>query len=133
MKEFERLGTRYRSSLADMKFRMEQLEAENDGSVDTGKRILELAQKAASLYSTQISAEKRKLLVSVYSNPKWTSSELAPNYRQTFDMFAETNSKYQRKKATFLAKSDLIEVWRPRDNEIENWEITLNIGKILPK
>jgi len=45
---------------------------------DTAKCILELAQKAACLYSTQISAEK-KLLVSVHSNSGWTGEELLPN------------------------------------------------------
>jgi hypothetical protein len=35
---------------ADLKFRMKQLEGKNDGNIDNGKRLLELAQKAARLH-----------------------------------------------------------------------------------
>ncbi len=101
------------SQLTDLKFKVEQLEGENEGCIDNGKRLLELAQKAASLYSAQIPAEKRKLLNLVHSNSTWAGGELATNYRKPFDMIAGSNSECQRKKATSLAKSDLLDIWRP--------------------
>jgi hypothetical protein len=99
-----------------MKFNIEQLAGKKEVNIDNAKRVLELAQKAASLYSAQVTAEKRKLLVSVYSNSSWAGWELIPNFRQPFDLLAQTNSEYQRKKATFPRKNDLFEIWRPRDD-----------------
>ena len=102
--------------MTDLKFRMEQMAGESEGNIDSGKRVLELAQKAASLYSAQVTAEKRKLLNLVYSNSTWAGGELVPNFRQPFDLLAETNREYKKEKATFLEKSDLFEIWRPRDD-----------------
>src|SRR6266571_8379756 len=83
-------------------------------SVSTAVSVYsELAQKAASLYSAQIPAEKRKLLNSVYSNTTWADGELNPNFRKPFDMIAVSNQAYKRKKATFPKKSDLFDNWRP--------------------
>ena len=78
-----------------------------------GNRVLELAQRAASLYSAQIPEEKRKLLSSVYSNSTWANGQLMVNFNKPFDIIAVTNEKYQMKKATFTEKSDLFEIWRP--------------------
>ena len=111
--EYTRLSKKFRSDLTDLKFRMEPLAVEKDDCLDSGKRLLELAQKAASLYSAQVPTEKRKLLNLVYSNSSWAGGELTPNYRKPFDMLAVSNQAYQRKKATFPEKSDLIEIWRP--------------------
>lgn len=52
-------------------------------------------------------------VASAYSNSSWAGGELTPNYRKPFDILAETNKAYQRKKATFPEKSDLVEFWRP--------------------
>jgi DNA invertase Pin-like site-specific DNA recombinase len=112
--EFSRLSKKFRSDLTDLKFKMEKLSGEKAGSIDSSKRVLELAQKAASLYSAQIPAEKRKLLNLVHSNSTWAGEKLVPNYRKPFDMIAVYNKDYQRKKATFPEKNDLFEIWRPR-------------------
>ena len=83
-----------------------------NASIDNGKRVLELAEKAASLYSAQIPAEKRRLLNLVHSNSFWVGGKLVPNYRKPFDMIVKTNHEYQIKKATSLVKSDLFDIWR---------------------
>jgi hypothetical protein len=91
--------------------RLEGLAEAKEVRIDEGKRLLELAQKAASLYSAQVPAEKRKLLNVVYSNPTWAAGELTPNSRKPFDMIAVSNGDYQRKKATFPEESDLLNFW----------------------
>ena len=125
--EFTRLSKKFRSELTDLKFNIEQLAGEMEVSIDNGKRVLELAQKAATLYSAQIPGEKRKLLNMVHSNSTWAGGILTANYRKPFDIIAVSNAEYQKEKATFPEKNDLFEIWRPTDNEIENWEISLNI------
>jgi len=70
---YVRLRKKFRSELTDVKFRKGGLTEEKEGCIGNGRRLLELAQKAASPHSAQIPAEKRKLLNSVYSNSTWTN------------------------------------------------------------
>ena len=112
--EYRRFSSKFRSELTDLKFNLEQLQASNDIKTFDSTRVLELAQKAATLYSAQISEEKRKLLNSVCSNSTWAGGELTVNFRKPFDLIAITNDEYKQKKATNPKKSDLIEIWRPR-------------------
>jgi hypothetical protein len=114
--EYRRLSNKFRSELTDIKFEMEKLKQEKGESIDSAERLLELAQKASSLYLRQVSDEKRKLLNLVYSNSTFGSGELMPNFRQPFDLLAESNREYQRKKVTSGGGNDLFEIWRPRDD-----------------
>lgn len=47
--------------------------------------FLELPQNAASLYSAQIPAEKRKLLNLLYSNSAWVGGERASTFIKPFN------------------------------------------------
>lgn len=67
---------------------MGKLKQEKGESIDSAERLLELAQKASSLYVRQVSDEKRTLLNLVYSNSTFGSGELRPNFRQPFDLLA---------------------------------------------
>jgi site-specific DNA recombinase len=51
--------------------------------MDEGVRLLELTQKAASLYEKQEMGEKRPLLNFVFSNSTWKGGR-TPNYHQPF-------------------------------------------------
>jgi len=42
--EYIRLSKKFRSDLTDLKFKVEQLEGNNEVRIDSGKRLLELAQ-----------------------------------------------------------------------------------------
>jgi len=128
--EYARLSNKLRSDLTDLKFTMEGLAGENGDCFDSGKRLLELAQKAASLNSAQIPAEKRELLNSVHSNSTWADETLTANFNKPFDMIAVSNQAYQRKKVTFHEENDLFNIWRPKAHGIEYWEIALYIGKL---
>jgi site-specific DNA recombinase len=55
-------------------------------------RLLELAQKAASLYEKQEMKEKRRILDFLFSNCLWKDGALIPNYRKPFDTLTLTNS-----------------------------------------
>jgi hypothetical protein len=68
---------------------------------------------AASRYSAQIPAKKRKLLNSVYSNSSWEGGEQEPNFNKPSDLIAVSNQAHQIKKATFPEKNDLLVIWRP--------------------
>ena len=112
--EYRRLSNKSRGELTNLKFSLEQLQRQNEVKAMDGSRVLELAQKAATLYSAQISDEKRKLLNCVHSNSTFAGGELTVNYRKPFDMIAVSNLEYQKEKATFPKKNGLFEIWRPR-------------------
>ena len=114
--EYRRLANKFRSELTDIKFNLATLKEQTAPKTYDKGRILELAQNAARLYSGQVPAEKRKLLSCVYSNSTFAGGELAANFRKPFDMIAETNDEYRKKKATSPKKSGRFEIWRPRDD-----------------
>jgi hypothetical protein len=75
----------------------------NENSPDralNGIRILELANKAYSLYVRQNSAEKAKLLKMVLSNCRLDTVSVYPTYRKPFDLIcgaAKTGEWYARR------------------------------------
>ena len=114
--DYKRRSNKFRGELSDIKFKMEQLGQGKGENIDSAVRLLELSQKAASLYLKQIPSEKRELLNLVYSNSTFGSGELRPNFRKPFDLLAVTNMEYQRQKATSHGKSDLFEKWYARQD-----------------
>ena len=67
------------------------LEASN-AYMDEGVALLTLARKAHGLFDSAPAIEKRRLLNFVLSNCIWQHGELRAEYRQPFDMLAETFS-----------------------------------------
>lgn len=106
---YKRLSNKFRSEVTDLKFRMGQLTAENKENTDSASRLLELAQKAASLYSMQDRDEKRKPLDFVYSNSSRASTCCFPISINTLIYsrlrIPSTNRKRSllRRKVTFLS------------------------------
>jgi hypothetical protein len=58
----------------------------------TAERILELAQKAESLYKSQDRAEQRRLLDIVLSNCTFDRGSLSPTYNSPFDLLVRGNN-----------------------------------------
>ena len=107
--EYKRLSNKFRNDLSDIKSNIDRINAQNEANINDGRRVLELAQKAASLYSAQIPEEKRKLLSTVCSNSTWGGGELTANFNKPFDIIAITNDEYKEKKAISPKKNDLFE------------------------
>src|SRR5438876_4633127 len=63
-----------------------RLEVPSSGRIVDAKRILELANKAYSLYLTQNPAEQAKLLRLVLLNCSIDEVSIYPSYRKPFDM-----------------------------------------------
>ncbi len=110
---FDRKNNEWRAEQADILRKIEKHQNANYSYMDEGVRLLELIQKAASLYENQEMQEKRRILGFVFSNSTWKDGRLIPNYRKPFDMLALTNAVYQNGKATRPAKSGLSEIWLP--------------------
>ena len=91
----------------------EQHQGANRSYLEEGSRLLELAQKAVTLYEKQEMQEKRRLLNFVFSNSTWKDGKLSPVYRKPFDLLALTNTAYKKEKAVSSKKDSLFENWLP--------------------
>jgi len=110
---FDRKNNEWHAEQADILRKIEKHQNANCSYMDEGVRLLELVQKAASLYLKQEIQEKRRIFDFVFSNSTWKDGRLIPNYRKPFDMLALTNTVYQNRKATRPVKSGLSEIRLP--------------------
>ncbi len=76
-----------------------------------GSKLLELANKAYSLYLRQEPHEKAKLVKFVSSNSTWDGENLIPTYRKPFDLIAVTNAEHKQKELAGATKSELRPIW----------------------
>ena len=81
--------------------------------IDSGVRILELAQRAEILYQTQPMQERRKLLRFVFQNSTWTHGRLDPVYRKPFDFLVENYQRAKQADAESVTKTSVNEIWLP--------------------
>ena len=65
----------------------------DDRYLDTGVRVLELAERAHDLYLHQDAANKRRLLGFVLAGCTLRAGKLNPTYRQPFDILARMAAK----------------------------------------
>jgi len=81
--------------------------------MDEGVQLLELARNAQKLFEQQEPREKRRLLNFVLSNCTWEDGEVVANFRQPFDLLAETAVSAARAAAGDTAKTAKSEIWLP--------------------
>ena len=81
--------------------------------IDSGVRILELAQRAEILYQTQPMQERRKLLRFVFQNSTWKHGHLSPVYRKPFDFLVENYQRAKQADAGSATKMSINEIWLP--------------------
>ncbi len=108
-----RLSERWRGEQEDLRRTLERHEKANHSYVDAGVQLLELSSKAHSLYEQQPMLERRRLLNYAFSNCSWKGGRLAVTFRQPFDILADTNLAYQKKKAANGSVNGLSEIWLP--------------------
>ena len=113
LEQFEKLTKGWRQGHDELQRKVAMLENVNRSYIDDGVRVLELSQRAVTLYKMQSVEEKRELLKILHSNSTWTDGSLECNYRKPFDLLAVTNLAYQREKALFPTKEGLFDIWLP--------------------
>lgn len=79
--------------------------------IDEGVKLLELAQSAHSLFIRQTAAEKRRLLDYVVSNSVWDGKSLAIEFKQPFDMIAQSAQVIELANTNKTAKNDNFDNW----------------------
>jgi len=110
---YDRKSSIWKNEQDEILRKLKQHQDANRSYLDDGVKLLELAQRAAILYQKQSMPEKRRILNFLCSNSIWMNGQLHPNYRQPFDMLAETNLAFEQKKAVSHTKNDLFDIWLP--------------------
>ena len=108
---FEQMSNRWRDEQNRCLREIERLQAADQSYMDEGVHLLELAQNAQRLFAKQEPREKRRLLNFLLSNCTWEDGKVVPNFRQPFDLLAETTAVAARATDDETAKSAKSEIW----------------------
>ena len=81
--------------------------------MDEGVSLLELAKDAHRLFEKQSAGEKSRLLNFVLSNCSWKHGNQTVNFKQLFDLLAETTAIAAQEKTAGMRDSDRFEKWLP--------------------
>ena len=90
---------------------IEHHRAADDSYMDQGIQLLNLAQNARQLFMAQPAKEKRRLLNFLLSNCTWQQGTLAVEYKEPFDILAETVAAAARVEAAQGAEMAQKRVW----------------------
>ena len=111
--DYQRMSTSWKQEQDKLIRKIGTHQASNHSYLDAGIKLLELAQNADRLYSTQDLNEKRRILNLVLSNSSWSDGALVANYRKPFDLLAVTMEDWRQKKAVNPIDDGLRSIWLP--------------------
>ncbi len=96
---YDRLSAQWRVEQTRLLREIERHTEAEETYMDDGVKLLELAQNARRLFMKQAPHEKKRLLNLVLSNCGWRQGEIAPRFRQPFDMIVEMTTSLMAEKA----------------------------------
>ena len=111
---FDRKASEWRSEQDRLLRSIEEHQGANQTYLEEGVRLLELAQRAHSLFQKQEPREKRRLLNFLLSNCSWKGGGLTAVFRQPFDMLIDTNSMRSQPHECVVPSGGNFEKWLPR-------------------
>ena len=118
---FDEMAREWRSGQARCLAEIARHETADWSYVSDGVKILELAQNTKRLFETQEPREKRRLLDFVLSNCSWKAGRIAPDFRQPFDLIADTNENAAQTAALHGSSSVKDEVWLGERDSNPHW------------
>lgn len=110
---FDRKSSEWRREQDLLLCSIEEHQAANQTYLEEGIRLLELAQRAHSLFQKQEPREKRRLLNFLLSNCSWKGGELTAVFRQPFDMLINANSMRTQLQESVVPSGVNLEKWLP--------------------
>lgn len=87
---YRRMSAQWRDELDRCQRDLARHQEASNNYMDEGVALISLARKAHDLFESSTAVEKRRLLNFVLSNCTWQHGELRADYRQPFDLLAET-------------------------------------------
>ena len=108
---YRRMRTQWRDEQERCERDIERHRTADDSYMDQGVQILNLAQNALRLFTTQPASENRKLLNFLLSNCTWQHGMLAMEFKEPFDILAETVLQATQVEAAEGAEKAKNEIW----------------------
>lgn len=108
---YKRMRTQWRDEQERCERDIERHRNADDSYMDQGIQILNLAQNAHQMFAAQPAKEKRSLLNFLLSNSTWAAGALTVEFKEPFDMLAETVEAAARVEAAGGTESAKNEVW----------------------
>ncbi len=113
---YEQKSAAWREDHKDIRRRLEEHENASQSYIDEGIALMELANRAADLFTEQPAGEKRRLLELVLSNSSWAGGERTPKFRQPSGMPADMATVGHKKMAAGLLTSSHHQEELPRQD-----------------
>src|SRR5262249_3163702 len=108
---FEKMSTQWRDEQNRCLREIERHQSADHSYMEEGVQLLELARNAQKLFEQQEPREKRRLLNFVLSNCTWEDGQVIANFRQPFNLLAETTAIAMQTAANETTKSAKTEIW----------------------
>jgi len=108
---YKRMRAQWRDEQERCEHDIERHRAADDSYMDQGIQILSLAQNAHQLFASQPAKEKRNLLNFLLSNCAWQQGTLKVEFKEPFDMLAETANSAALVGAAEGAAAAKNEIW----------------------
>ena len=108
---FERMSAQWRDEQNRCLREIERHQSADQSYMEEGVQLLELARNAQKLFEQQEPREKRRLLNFVLSNCTWEDGQVVANFRQPFDLLAETTAIAVQTAANETTKLAKTEIW----------------------
>ncbi|MEJ0076847.1 MAG: recombinase family protein [Alphaproteobacteria bacterium] len=110
---FESLTARWRKEQTRLLDEIALHQVADQAYLDEGVRLLEVASNARWMFGRREPSDKRRLLNFVLSNSTWRDNTLTPEWRQPFDLLAETAALAAVETARAGEDSARCKVWLP--------------------
>lgn len=113
---YDRMATTLRGDQDKITRALQEHQNANATYLEEGARLLELAQKAASLFRAQPSDQQRRLLDFVVSNSRWANGRLAVEYREPFGILADHAVSLRERSPAKVDQTGERPEWLPVDD-----------------
>jgi site-specific DNA recombinase len=110
---FEDLSRKWRKHQDTILDQIALHQAADQSYLEEGAQLLDLASNAHRAFRRQDGSEKRRLLNFILSNSTWKNGTLTPEWRQPFDLLAETAALAAMEEARAGEDSARCKVWLP--------------------
>ena len=108
---FDKMAGEWREEQLRLQRDIDQHQEAEQSYMGEGVLILELARNAKALFERQPAREKRRLLNFLLSNCSWDDGEVVAEFRQPFDLLAETAASGASARADDSGISAKNEIW----------------------
>jgi len=108
---FDRKACEWRKEQDLLLRSIQEHQTANQTYLKEGVRLLELAQRAHTLFQEQEPREKRRLLNFLLSNCSWQGGKLTAVFRQPFDMLVNANSTHRQSQESAASSGIYFENW----------------------